>query len=60
MALAHHETLLLETHREILRDRSATMLLDIAKELQSSVSQMTQAMAYFASKDFTENIPLAV
>ncbi|KAJ5833477.1 hypothetical protein N7474_001788 [Penicillium riverlandense] len=60
MALAHHETLLLETHRELLRDKSATMLLAIAKELQSSVSQMTQTMAYFASKDYTENIPLSV
>lgn len=51
---------LLETHREILRDKSATMLLAIAKELQSSVSQMTQNMAYFASKDFTENILLSM
>jgi hypothetical protein len=60
MALAHHETFLLETHRESLQGKSATMLLAIAKELQDSVSQMTKTMAYFASQDFTENIPLSV
>lgn len=60
MALAHHETFLVEHHLEFIQDRSAAILFGIAKELKDSIFHITQKMAYFASRNLTENIPLSV
>lgn len=60
MALAHHETVLVESHLELIQDSSATILLGIAKDLKDSIFHITQTMTYFASENVTENIPLSV
>ncbi|KAF9884563.1 hypothetical protein FE257_001508 [Aspergillus nanangensis] len=60
MALAHHETFLVEHNSAVIQDRSATILLTIAKELKDCVFHITQKMAYFASQNLAENIPLSV
>ncbi|PKY05798.1 hypothetical protein P168DRAFT_221156, partial [Aspergillus campestris IBT 28561] len=60
MALSHHQTLLVEEHVEMIQERSATILLGIAKDLQSSMSHLTQTMAFFASRHLPESIPLSV
>ena len=60
VALSHHETLLVEEHIDMIQDRSATILLGIAKDLQSSMSHLTQTMAFFASRHLPGSIPLSV
>lgn len=60
MALAHHETFLVEEHAELMQGKSSTMLLGIAKELKDSISQVTRTMAHFSSKDNTGNVPLGL
>jgi hypothetical protein len=60
MALAHHETLLVENHLDFIQEESGTLLLMIAKDLRDAVEQITQIMGYFGSKKLTENIPLGV
>lgn len=61
MALAHHETLLVETHPDLMRNRSSSaILVAIARDLKDSLFHITETMAYFSSNDLTESIPLSV
>ncbi|OGM44542.1 hypothetical protein ABOM_006763 [Aspergillus bombycis] len=60
MVLGHYETLLVESHRDIIQDRSASILLPLAKDLKDAVHQITQKLGYFSSRNLTEHIPLSV
>ncbi|PIG80474.1 hypothetical protein AARAC_001645 [Aspergillus arachidicola] len=60
MVLGHYETLLVESHLDMIQDRSASILLPVAKELKDAVFQITQKLGYFSSRKLTEHIPLSV
>ncbi|GAB1201952.1 hypothetical protein APSETT445_000550 [Aspergillus pseudonomiae] len=60
MVLGHYETLLVESHRDMIQDRSASILLPLAKDLKESVYQITQKLGYFSARNLTEHIPLSV
>ncbi|KAB8271092.1 Hydantoinase B/oxoprolinase-domain-containing protein [Aspergillus minisclerotigenes] len=60
MVLGNYETLLVESHLDMIQDRSASILLPVAKELKDAVFQITQKLGYFSSRNLTEHIPLSV
>ncbi|RAQ48725.1 hypothetical protein AFGD_010801 [Aspergillus flavus] len=60
MVLGNYETLLVESHLDMIQDRSASILLPVAKELKDAVFQLTQKLGYFSSRNLTEHIPLSV
>ncbi|KAE8406675.1 hypothetical protein BDV37DRAFT_242384 [Aspergillus pseudonomiae] len=60
MVLGHYETLLVESHRDMIQDHSTSILLPLAKDLKESVYQITQKLGYFSARNLTEHIPLSV